>query len=165
MPQWTTTEHFNVSATTSASAPAVYLILMDASAVPRYTPIDSYEPGAPEDGDVRAGPDAPGGSPATGPVGEVRVFRAGRRVTRERIVEVVQDRRMVYEMLSGQTGMFRGYRGQVDLQPQPDGGTLIRWGATWRSPLPGVGWLVARLMGRYFQRNMVQGLARYAEEA
>lgn len=152
-----TVNHYDVSTTTGASAAKVYGLLLDGSTWPRWSAIDSWAPGA---------PDAEGGgahAATSGPVGQVREFRTGRNVSREEIVEAVPDRRMVYAMLDG-SGLLPGYRGQVDLEPQPGGGTRIRWRATWRSRLPGVDWLMERYLSR-FQLRMVQGLARYAEAA
>lgn len=93
---------YDVSAMSSASPSTVYELLLDGSSWPRWSPIDSYEPGTPSGRFVQAGP-----------VGQVRVFRTGRNVSREEIVEVVQDRRLVYAMLSDGSGLLRGYRGQI----------------------------------------------------
>lgn len=155
---------YDVSAMSSASPSTVYGLLLDGSSWPRWSPIDSYEPGTPSDRSVQAGPGAPSGGPMPGPVGQVRVFRTGRNVSREEIVEVEQDRRLVYAMLSDGSGLLRGYRGQIDLEPQLGGGTRVRWRATWRSPVPIVGWLMERYLSR-FQQRMVEGLARCAEGA
>ena len=156
--------HYDVNAMSSANPATVYRLLLDGSTWPRWSPIDSYEPGTTSDHSVRAGPGGPSDGPTPGPLGQVRVFRTGRNVSREEIVEVVPDRRLVYAMLSDGSGLLRDYRGEVDLEPQPGDGTRISWRATWRSPVPIVGWLMERYLSR-FQQRMVLGLARYAEVA
>src|SRR6476619_6808265 len=46
-------------------------------------------------------------------------------VSRERVEEVVPDRRMVYALLTGLP--LEGYRGVVELEPDGAGGTRITW--------------------------------------
>ncbi|MEU0241268.1 hypothetical protein ABZ234_26600 [Nocardiopsis sp. NPDC006198] len=54
-----------------------------------------------------------GGSGELQRVGDIRAFRTGRTVVRERIVGLEADRRFVYEALDGP---FRSYRGTVELR-------------------------------------------------
>lgn len=136
--------HYDVHATSHADSSRVFALLLDGTSWPRWSRIDSYE-------EEQA---------AEGPT---RVFRTGRNVSRERVVEVEPDRKLAYEMLSDAGGLLRGYRGTIDLTPTADGGTTIRWRATWSTTAPVVGWLMERYLRR-FQQHMVDGLARYAED-
>ena len=143
----------------------MYALVVDGSSWPDWSAIDSYEVEPIDTAGDHGGP-APGA--ATGDPSALlaqgralRVFRTGSNVSRERIVELVPDRRLVYEMVSG-SGLLRDYRGQIDVDPEPTGGTRVRWRATWRSPFPGVGWLMQRYL-RGFQQRMVDGLAAHAD--
>lgn len=144
---------YDVTASCRAEPSRVFALLVDGSTWPDWSPIDAY--------DAEAG--AVDGDPAALAAGgrAVRVFRTGRNVSRERIVELVPDRRLAYEMLSG-SGLLRKYRGQIDVTAQTGGGTRIRWRGVWRSPVPGVGWFMQRYL-RAFQQRMVDGLARHAD--
>lgn len=109
--------------------------------------------------DVGVRQDAPGALE-----GEVRVFRTGRNVSREQVVQLVPDRHYGYVMLSSAGGLLRDYRGSVDLEPAAGGGTHIRWRGTWRPPAPVLGWMMECYLRR-FQQRTVDGLAQYAERA
>lgn len=67
--------------------------------------------------------------------------------SRERIVELVPDRRLGYELLAGLP--LRDYRADVDLTPE-QGGTAIRWSSAFVSKVPGAGgiyrWALTRFM-------------------
>ena len=141
---------YDVSASCRADPSRVFGLLVDGSTWPEWSPIDSY------DAEPKAGAIAPAAH-----AGTVRVFRTGRNVSRERVVELVPDRRLTYEMLSG-SSLLQDYRGQIDVSPESGGGTRIRWRAAWRSPVPGVGWLMQRYL-RGFQQRMVDGLASHAD--
>ncbi|WP_234384744.1 SRPBCC family protein [Streptomyces sp. MMG1121] len=132
----------------SANPDDVFTVLLHAATWPSWSPIDTVE--------------VEGGDPE-GPqqVGDTRVFRTGRATSRERIVELVTDRRFGYENLSGP---FRSYRGTVELAEVPQGGTDITWSAVFEPRL--------RLSGRFwrwylrrFMQRMADGLAGYAEAA
>ena len=135
--------HYDVHASSRADRARVFALLLDGRTWPLWSRIDSYEEEQAADGPTR-------------------VFRTGRNVSRERLVEVEPQRRLVYEMLSDGGGLLRGYRGTIELTPTADGGTNIRWRATWSTSAPVVGWLMERYLRR-FQQHMVDGLARYAE--
>jgi len=94
-------------------------------------------------------------------VGAVRRFRTGRIRTRERIVEIVPDRRLSYVLESGMA--IRDYRADVDLTPLADGGTEIRWHSSFRAKFPATGWIYRRALTR-FVTELVHGLAARAAE-
>ncbi|GGS66811.1 SRPBCC family protein [Nonomuraea spiralis] len=136
---------FAVTARSQADPDAVFAALTHAATWPSWSPIDSADV---EDGD-------PGRQQR---VGDTRIFRTGRNVSRERIVELVPGRRFVYDNLGGP---FRSYRGTVELAPAAGGGTDITWSATFEPKLPLSGgfwrWYLTR-----FMRGMADGLAVYA---
>ncbi|GAA4199688.1 SRPBCC family protein [Streptosporangium oxazolinicum] len=136
---------YGVTARSRATPDAVFAALTHAATWPRWTPIDSadVESGDPEDRQE---------------VGDTRIFRTGRSVSRERIVELIDNRRFVYDTVNG---AFRSYRGTIDLAPVPGGGTHIAWSATFdpRMPLSGGFW---RWYLTRFMQRMADGLAAYA---
>ena len=79
----------------------------------------------------------------------------------EQIVELVADRRFSYVLISGLP--LRDYRADVDLTPTDDGGTAIRWHATFSGRLPGVGAFYQKVLGR-FVAKVAQGLAERAAQ-
>ncbi|GAB3894312.1 SRPBCC family protein [Kibdelosporangium lantanae] len=137
---------FTVKSHSPARPDAVFSALVRASTWPLWSPIDAVEL-------------ADGGDP-TGrqQVGDTRVFRTGRVVSRERILELVPDRRFCYENVAGP---FRSHRGTVDLADGDAGGTDITWSAVFEPKWPFTGafwqWYLTR-----FMRRMVDGLAAYA---
>ncbi|MFJ8553492.1 SRPBCC family protein [Streptomyces sp. NPDC093676] len=139
---------YSVTAHSQANPDAVYSAPVRAGTWPLWSPIDAVEvtAGSPDD--------------AQRP-GDTRVFRTGRAVSHERILELAKDRRFVYENIDGP---FRFYRGVVELAPPYEGGTNIVWSAEFAPKLPLTGPLWRSYLTRYMQR-MVQGLARYAEDA
>ncbi|TDD80926.1 SRPBCC family protein [Actinomadura rubrisoli] len=137
---------YAVTSHSQASPEAVFTALVHPATWPSWSPIDSVEL---EDG---ADPEK------RQQVGDIRIFRAGRGVARERIVELVTDRRFVYE----NTGSpFRSYRGTVELAESPHGGTDITWTGTFRPRLPLTGPFWQWYLTRFMQR-MADGLAAYA---
>ena len=119
---------------------AAWELLSDSSTWPSWTPIDSYEPAEP------GGPDG---------VGEVRIFHTGRITVRERIVELVPQRRLSYILLDGLA--VRDYRAEIDLMPR-GAGSEIRWHTTFRAKFPGSGWLYRRELAKATEQ-FVAGLA------
>ena len=134
---------YDVSATSAARPERVFELLLDGSTWPAWSAIDEFTAERSADGTE-----------------EVRVFRTGSNVSRERVARIVPERRLDYEIVSGSRGLPPGYRGRIDLAPAA-GGTRIRWRATWRSPFPGVGLLMQTYLSR-FQQGMVDGLASFA---
>jgi hypothetical protein len=135
-------------ATTTADPVTVYALLRDGATWPTWGPIDSFELEREGDGE-REG------------VGAVRVFRGGRVVGRDQIVELVPDRRFAYRHTSNLP--VRDYRGEVDLEPTPEG-TAIRWVSTFEPKYPGTGWLLRRGLNGFVSK-LTNGLADHAAAA
>jgi hypothetical protein len=132
-------------ATTTADPATVYALLRDGAGWPTWSPIESFEL-------ERPGAEEPEG------IGAVRVFRSGRVTGRDEIVELVPDRRFVYAHRSSLP--VRDYRGQVDLEPIPEG-TAIRWVSEFDPKIPGTGWLMRRALDG-FVAKLTHGLAEHA---
>ncbi|MDP9794682.1 hypothetical protein J2S43_003194 [Catenuloplanes nepalensis] len=130
---------YDVSARSAATADVIFELLITPATWPAWSPIDAAEA---EDGDPAAPQRA----------GDVRIFRTGRTISRERITALTPGRRMEYG-----GGTLRDYRASVDLRPRPDGGTDIRWTGTF-----GNGPLWGPFM-TWYMRRMARGLAAYAE--
>jgi hypothetical protein len=144
-------QRIDVTARSAADAQTIYRLLADGRTWPTWSPIGSFRPGS---------PDTPGaeGAPAPEAVGDIRLFRTGRTLSRERIVELVPGRRLSYELLAGLP--LRGYRADVDLTPEA-GGTVIHWRSRFTAKVPGTGWLYRWALGRFIQR-CADGLATHA---
>ncbi|MBO8198480.1 SRPBCC family protein [Streptomyces smyrnaeus] len=140
--------NYAVTAHSRANPETVFTALVRAATWPSWSPIDAVEIEDGSDPGERQG------------VGDTRIFRTGRAVSRERIVELVPDRRFGYENVSGP---FRSYRGTVELAEAPQGGTDITWSAGFEPKLPLSGPLWRWYLTRFMQR-MVDGLATYAGE-
>ncbi|MEU2561927.1 SRPBCC family protein [Streptomyces longispororuber] len=137
---------YTVTSRSPAHPETVFAVLVRAGTWPSWSPID--------DAAVEGG-----GDPLEPQqVGDTRIFRTGRTVARERVVELVPGRRFGYV---NDGGVFRSYRGTVELTPVPHGGTDITWSAVFEPRLPLSGpfwrWYLTRFMGR-----MAEGLATYA---
>lgn len=137
-------QRIDVTATTTAPASAVYALLRDGASWPVWSPLGSFELESP-------GPE--GGES----LGAVRIFRTGRVTSRERIVELVPDRRFSYALLSGLA--IKGYRADVDLSEGPDG-TTIHWHSSFRPKVPGFGGAYRRSLTTFIQQ-CADGLAQH----
>ncbi len=137
-------QDIDVKGHTAADPQAVFRLLGDSTTWPSWTAIDT------------ASIDEPGGPDG---VGEVRTFRTGRYVIRERIAERVPDRRLTYVLLSGVPA--RDYRAEIDLTPGAGGGTDIRWHTTFTSKIPGLGGVIRKRLDK-ITREFVDGLAAHA---
>lgn len=101
------------------------------------------------------------GTPPPGGVGAVRKLGSWPLYGREEIVEYEPPTRLAYTILSGQP--IRNYRAIVQLAAQ-DGGTAIRWTATFDPKIPGTG----KLLSRYFSAiigGFANRLAKRAEQS
>jgi uncharacterized protein YndB with AHSA1/START domain len=146
------THEIDVHATTTAEAATVYALLRDGASWPTWSPLGSFEL-------ERPAADEPEG------LGAVRIFRTKMGLvtseSHEQIVELVPDRRLSYAMISGLP--LRDYRADIDLTPRTDGGTDIRWHATFSGKAPGVGAFYQRVLGTFIGRT-VDGLADHANQ-
>ncbi|HEX7660472.1 MAG TPA: SRPBCC family protein [Pseudonocardiaceae bacterium] len=129
-----------------AGPDAVFALLVRAATWPSWSPIDAAE--------VEGGADPAGEQQ----VGDIRVFRTGRAISRERITGLIADRRFAYENLGGP---FKSYDAIIELAEAPRGGTDITWTATFEPKLPLSGAFWRWYLTRFMQR-MANGLARYA---
>lgn len=146
------TSYAAATAHTSADPATVYALLCDGTTWPTWIFVDSFEL-------EKEGPE--GGES----VGAIRVFRFkkfGRSgASREQVRELVQDRKFAYGLLEGMP--ILEHRADVDLTPAPDGGTDIRWSATWRPRYVGTGLLLRLAIGKVY-RDFTAGLAKKAAE-
>ncbi|GAB2467094.1 SRPBCC family protein [Streptomyces incanus] len=143
------TQHIHLAADTTAEPSVVYALLRDGTSWPTFSPLGSFEL-------AEAGVDGAEG------LGAVRIFRTrigGRTYTsREKIVELVEDRRFSYVLLTGLA--VRGYRADISLEPT-GAGTHIRWHSTFDAKIPGTGWLYRRMITKTIA-GIVTGLASAA---
>jgi hypothetical protein len=131
--------------TTTADPATVYALLRDGASWPEWAPIETFALER-EGAEEREG------------VGAVRVLRSGRVTGRDTIAELVPDRRFAYTHTSNLP--VRDYRGEVDLEPTPEG-TAITWISSFEPKYPGTGWLLRRGLDG-FVAKLTQGLADHA---
>ncbi len=137
--------YIDVRVPTTARPDVLYRLLRDGASWPTWSPLGSFAL-------ERAGDDETEG------VGAIRVFRTGRVTTRERVVELVPDRRLSYELVSGLA--IRDYHADVDLATD-DTGTTIHWHSSFVPKVPGTGWLYRRSLSGFIER-CARGLAVHA---
>lgn len=140
-------QHVEATAWSAAPPAVVYGLLVDGSTWPTWSGHDAAELVERGEGDGDG-------------VGAVRVLHRGRTRSRERIVELVPDRRLGYELISGLP--LRDYRADVDLTPER-GGTAIRWSSDFVPQWPGTGRLYRLALTR-FMRTAAESLAARAAE-
>lgn len=133
-------KHIDVTAYAEAPAAKVYALLVDGATWPEWAPFDGFEIVEPGDADR---------------LGEVHIFRFGRYASRERIVELVPERRYSYELLEGLP--LRDYRADVDLTEEGTR-TRIHWHSTFTPARPGTGWIYRAYLTRFITR-CANGLA------
>jgi hypothetical protein len=134
----------DVRVPTTARPETLYALLRDGASWPVWSPIDSFEL-------TTSAADEPEG------LGAIRIFRTGRIVSVERIVELVPDRRFSYTLVRGLA--LRGYRADIDLETEGDT-TYVHWHSTFRPKVPGTGWIYRRALTTFIQR-CCDGLAAY----
>ncbi|HMF05325.1 MAG TPA: SRPBCC family protein [Acidimicrobiia bacterium] len=137
--------HIEVTAHSDAAPDAVFALLADGATWPRWAPIESFEL------------ERHGDPPPEGP-GAIRVFRRGRTVGRDQLVDVAPAERFVYASLSGLP--VRDYLAEVELTAVL-GGTDIRWQASFSPKMPGTGWLLERGLRRFLDQ-CARGVAAHA---
>jgi uncharacterized protein YndB with AHSA1/START domain len=127
--------------TTRATPESVWNLVADADQYPQWGPWDDggYE--------SRGSEDEHG-------VGSIQWFSTGRTKSVERIVEIEENRRIVYVVERGIP--VRNYRAEITLAPN-DEGTHIRWTATWDKTL--LGRLVHRKLRTFYPNMMVDLIA------
>ncbi|WP_432168675.1 SRPBCC family protein [Streptomyces sp. bgisy031] len=117
-----------VTAASYSSAPAalVHAALLDAESWPSWTTYYNVQWELPVEVERPV------------PAEDLRTIRSrlGRVCCRERIVELVPDRRFSYEQAAE---LFASHRGSVDLARAPHGDTNITWSATYQHALPLLG--------------------------
>lgn len=153
------TQHIDVNVTTTAHPEIVYALLRAGATWPQWSPIHTFtldSPGTPE---AAADEGRPGDEEGED-VGAIRVFQTGRIRSRERIVELVPNRRLSYVLVDGLA--IRDYRADIDLRESCDG-TAIQWRSSFRPKVPGTGWMYRRQLTSFIQQ-CADGLARHAAE-
>lgn len=138
-------KYIDVKVPTGAPPDVIYRLLRDGATWPTWSPLGSFEL------------ESPGETEPEG-LGAIRIFRTGRFASRERIVELVPDRRLSYELVSGLA--IRDYRADVDLETERES-TTIHWHSSFVPKVPGTGWLYRRTLSRFIQR-CAAGLAERA---
>ena len=143
--------HVEAEQSAQATPGIIWALISDATTYPRWGPWSE------------AAYQRPGDTSPRGP-GAVYYLRSSRRyglrrpVSVEKILDAEDERLLAYTVIGGIP--VRNYRAEITLAPA-DGGTRIRWAASWDRTLAGR--LVHRsLRGVYPQ--IVAGLARAAEE-
>lgn len=134
----------DIRAHIGADPRTVWTLLDDSMSWPSWTQIDTCAVVTP---------------PGSDGLGEVRVFRNGRHVVREQIVERRRASRLSYTLLAGLP--LRDYRAEIDLVRGSDGDTDVRWHTVFRSRVFGLGWLYERALRKATQ-SFVDGLTDYA---
>jgi hypothetical protein len=117
--------HVQASFVSSAGPEAVYSLLKNSATYPFWSMIDEFEL-------VRPGKDEPHG------VGSQRIFRTGRLVMHEEIVELVPNRLVAYDLLSGFP--MDQYRAETLLDLVDGGRTKITWRCSFYPKYVGSGW-------------------------
>ena len=140
-----------VRTVTRSSAPpeAIFALLADISTWSRWGDWQTAELESP----------APDGGGGPGAVRRLTSKTGTYVVTsRERVEEVVPNRRIVYALLSGLP--LRDYRGTIELEPDGSG-TILRWSSAFEPTLFGTGWFYLWIL----QRFIADAAARVARAA
>jgi len=94
------------------------------------------------------------GSPHRNGRGALRAFQGG---VREEVVDFEPGKRMTYKVVGGPFP-FRDHFGEVDFEADGDGTRLV-WRCRFEPLVPGTGWLLQRVITRFFARAL-DGLGR-----
>jgi hypothetical protein len=140
-------QHIDARGHSTATPETIYALLRDGSTWPVWGPLDKFvleQPGSPE-------PES---------VGAIRNFHTGKYKMRERVAELVQDKRFSYELLAGLP--LKDYRANIDLTPV-GGGTDIHWHTTFKCKIPGMGWIYRRALQKITE-NFVRELVDYTSK-
>lgn len=141
-------QHVEATAWSAAPPAAVYELLVEGATWPSWSGHDAAELVERGEGDGDG-------------VGAVRVLHRGRTRSRERIVELVPERRFGYVLLAGLP--LRDYRANVDLAPEREG-TAIRWYSDFSAKVPGTGPLYRWALNRFMATAASSLAARAAEQ-
>jgi uncharacterized protein YndB with AHSA1/START domain len=96
------------------------------------------------------------GLPERDGVGAVRSLGFGPLRAVEEVLEFEPPKRMVYRVVRGGLPL-RDHLGEVRFEPDGDG-TRVVWTCRFESRVPGLGWLLERMVTRVF-RTALEGLA------
>ena len=129
----------DAEARTSASPERVFAVLADVERWPDWTFPD--DAGRERDG-----------SPEADGLGAIRRFRTGRRITREEVVGFDPPSAFSYVLLEGVA--VRNYRGDVTIEPDGDGGSVVHWRSSFDPKVPGTGWLWRSGFRRLLRRTV-----------
>jgi hypothetical protein len=135
------------SVISSATPDDIYSLVANSATYPLWSMIEYYQ-------SLRPGPDG------IDSVGSRRLFRTGRAVMHEEIVDRIPNISVGYTLLSGFP--LLEYRADTILETLP-AGTRIIWKSSFYPKYPITGWFWRALMTWVFKR-MVRSLARTAED-
>jgi hypothetical protein len=140
-------QHIDARGHSTATPQAIYALLRDGATWPVWGPLDKFVL-------------EKAGTPEPESVGAIRNFHTGKYKMRERVAELVQDKRFSYELLGGLA--LKNYRSNIDLTPV-DGGTDIHWHTTFKAKVPGMGWIYRRSLQKITE-NFVRHLVDYTSK-
>jgi hypothetical protein len=138
----------STQAESKADPASVFRLLRDVATWPRWSLFDSFQL------ERRGQPDPLG-------VGSIHIFITKVSRAREEVVEIVPNKHLSYILLAGFP--FRDYKADVDLDPLPNGGTLIRWRSSFYAKHFGTAWFWKLFMQKVL-RDISRQLARAAED-
>ena len=134
--------HIRRTATSAAPPSAVFALLADIETWSRWGSWERTELESP----------APDGTGGVGAIRRLTSRAFGRPiVSRERVAELVADRRVVYELLTGLP--LVGYRGVIELEPDAAGGTTITWSSSFDGETRLGGWFYRLALGGFIGRT------------
>jgi hypothetical protein len=121
----------HVSKDIAAPANRVWAILDDVSTWASWGPFDESRIESPGRSHVNS-------------VGSIRAFRVGRTRSREQVVAYEPGRSFSYILLSGLP--LKDYRADVTVTDLGAGSTRLEWRSRFRGPIPGTGWIYAKML-------------------